>query len=115
MSNSALSGSGQPKPPDAPTGSAACSFVPNSLSLTDAPHILVSRACCDFAPCVQKHAKRGVSHGAFLYELRWGVVEHAGMLLAAVSLATMCHQCGTLHTRIEVPRSTAHPPLIAAT
>lgn len=101
-------GSGHLMPPAPLVGSAASLFRDAAVMMTDAPQVMVSRVECNFTPCVERHAKRGLSHGAFLYELRWGVVEHEGMLLAAVSLQTVCRQCGTVHTHIEVPNTTTH-------
>ena len=87
-------GFGLSQPPEVPiTDTAAFLF----------PQIAVARSECDNAVCLKRHAQRGLSHGAFLYELRWGIVEHAGILLTAVAIHTHCHQCGTAHAHVEVP------------
>lgn len=93
------------QPPDASQGAAAFLI----------PQIAIARAECDDPLCLERHQRRGQSHGAFLYELRWGIVEHAGLLLTAVGVQTVCRQCGKHHEQIEVPRvaRTARPESFA--
>lgn len=93
------------EPPVVPTDTAAFSFC----DATPGSPLAVARAECNDPKCLERHVKRGLTHGAFLYELRWGVVEFKGFYLTAVAVQTRCHQCGTAHEHIQVPHALPAP------
>lgn len=73
-----------------------------------------ARGFCDSQRCLDRRARVGVHHGAFLYELRWGVVEAGGLYIPGVSLRTRCPRCGNYHDRIEVPHPAGAMPEVIA-
>lgn len=79
-----------------------------------APLVEPSKFLCDNASCLDRREKIGVHHGAFVYELKWGLVESGGLLIPGVALRTRCKRCGQFHDRVEVPHVALAAPLIIA-
>ncbi len=105
-----ISGSGLNEPPGVNTAAFALAVqrIGNLLS-----PLALSRYECDNAGCIERLHQRGQAHGAFVYELVWGMAQtDAGLLVPAVRLTARCKQCGTNHTRIEVPHLMGVPPPI---